>query len=93
VDGVALGQPAVSLAAKLVQRASRAGLPADLLPDNGLFALAAAAVLAGDDPEGELRAVALRFAADLRTAEHAATDAGADPRSLDAAAWRKFWPR
>lgn len=93
VDGVALGQPAVSLAAKLVQRATRAGLPSDLLPDNGLFALAAAAVLAGDDPEGELRAMAKRFAADLRAAEDAARDAGVDPLSLDAAGWRKFWPR
>ena len=93
VDGVALGQPAVSLAAKLTQRASRAGLPTDLFPDNELFALAAAAVLAGDDPEGQLRAAARRFADDLRAAERAATDAGVDPRGLDAAAWRKFWPR
>jgi XTP/dITP diphosphohydrolase len=93
VDGVALGQPAVSLAAKLVQRATRAGVPPDLLPDNGLFALAADAVSAGDDPEGELRAVARRFAADLRAAEGAARDAGVDARSLDAAGWRKFWPR
>ncbi len=93
VDGVAFGQPAVSLAAKLTSRASRAGVPADLLPDNGMFALAASAVLAGDDPEGELRAAARRFAADLRAAERAATDAGVDPRGLDAAAWRKYWPR
>ena len=32
VDGVAMGQPAAALAAKLVSRAVRAGLPADLLP-------------------------------------------------------------
>jgi len=93
VDGVALGQPAMSLAAKLVQRATRAGVPADLLPDNGLFALATEAVLAGDDPEGDLRAAAKRFWADVRAAEGAARDAGVDSRSLDAAGWRKFWPR
>ena len=33
VDGVPLGQPAVALAAKLISRTARAGLPADLLPD------------------------------------------------------------
>jgi XTP/dITP diphosphohydrolase len=32
VDGIALAQPAVALAAKLVSRATKAGLPADLLP-------------------------------------------------------------
>ena len=63
------------------------------MPDNGLFALAAEAVLAGDDPEGDLRAAAKRFWADLRSAEGAARDAGVDSRSLDAAGWRKFWPR
>lgn len=35
VDGVPLGQPAVALAAKLTSRATRAGLPADLLPGGG----------------------------------------------------------
>ncbi|HEX4703707.1 MAG TPA: MazG family protein [Pseudonocardiaceae bacterium] len=98
VDGVALGQPSVSLAAKLTQRATRAGVPADLLPGNddvgpALFAIAAAAVSAGLDPEGELRAAGLRFAADLRAAEAAAADAGVDPLAMDAHAWRKFWPR
>ncbi|MBA3907784.1 MAG: MazG family protein, partial [Pseudonocardiales bacterium] len=32
VDGVALGQPAVALAAKLTSRTARAGLPSELLP-------------------------------------------------------------
>jgi XTP/dITP diphosphohydrolase len=99
VDGVALGQPAVSLAAKLTSRATRAGLPPDLLPGNdsgpggALFALAAAAKLAGADPEGQLRDTARRFVADLRAAEQAARQAGVDPLSMDAEAWRKFWPR
>jgi XTP/dITP diphosphohydrolase len=98
VDGVALGQPAVSLAGKLTQRATRAGLPADLLPGGAdvgaaLFAIAASATVVGLDPEGELRAVGRRFAADLRAAEAAAVDAGVDPLALDADAWRKFWPR
>ncbi|HWE92242.1 MAG TPA: MazG family protein [Pseudonocardiaceae bacterium] len=103
VDGVALGQPAVALAAKLVQRATRAGLPADLLPGGdgepgtelvglALFGLAARAKLAGGEPEGELRAVARQFAADIRAAERSARAAGLDPATLDADAWRAHWP-
>ncbi|HEX5813276.1 MAG TPA: MazG family protein, partial [Pseudonocardia sp.] len=60
VDGVPLGQPAVALAAKLISRTARAGLPADLLPDGSglgerLFTDAARAKLAGEDPEAALR--------------------------------------
>ncbi len=99
VDGVALGQPAASLAGKLTSRATRAGFPADLLPDGcsgvggELFAVAARAKLNGLDPEGELRAAGRRFADDLRAAERAARDAGVDPLAMDATAWRKYWPR
>ncbi|MCU1666133.1 MAG: mazG, partial [Pseudonocardia sp.] len=58
-----------------------------------LFAAAATAKLAGIDPEAELRAVARRFAADVRAAEQAAAQAGTDPHSLDPAAWKRHWPR
>jgi len=103
VDGVALGQPAIALAAKLTQRATRAGLPADLLPDpdsaashsepgTTLFGLVARTKLAGHEPEGELRATARRFADNVREAEGRARAAGVDPTQMDAAAWRKFWP-
>ena len=97
VDGVALGQPAVALAAKLISRTARAGLPPELLPSGPgvgeqLFALAAAAKLAGVDPEAELRAAALRFADDVRAAEKAAATEGADPHTLDADAWTRHWP-
>ncbi|MGH3694141.1 MAG: MazG family protein [Pseudonocardiaceae bacterium] len=105
VDGVALAQPAVALAAKLVSRASRAGLPRDLLPgadfsragadgDTGasLFARSAAATLAGEDPEAALRAIARRFADDMRVAESAARAAGLDVGRLTAAQWREYWP-
>jgi XTP/dITP diphosphohydrolase len=98
VDGVAGGQPALALAAKLVSRTARAGLPADLLPagdDPGsrLFALAASLKLAGADPESELRAVARRFATDVRAAESAARAAGVEPSELNSDTWRDFWPR
>ncbi|HEU5469977.1 MAG TPA: MazG family protein [Actinophytocola sp.] len=97
VDGVAMGQPALALAAKLAARTARAGLPGDLLPahtDPGsrLFALAALIKLAGTDPEGELRAVARRFAADVRAAERAARAAGIPPGPMDHETWRRFWP-
>jgi XTP/dITP diphosphohydrolase len=92
VDGVALGQPALNLAAKLVSRARRAGFPVDLLPDHPLFAAAAAAKLAGGEPEGDLRTVARAFAADVREAERAARAAGVDPVRMDADTWHKFWP-
>ena len=94
VDGVPTGQPAVALAAKLVQRARRAGLPDDLLPVDGgstgeaLFATAARASAADEDPEDLLRAAALRFAERVRAAEARAKQRGAD---LDAEAWRTFW--
>jgi XTP/dITP diphosphohydrolase len=97
VDGVPLGQPAVALAAKLTSRTARAHLPADLLPSGSgvgeqLFALAARAKLAGLDPEAELRAAARRFAAAVRAAEQAAVADGADPHTLDADSWRRYWP-
>jgi XTP/dITP diphosphohydrolase len=98
VDGVPFGQPATALAAKLVNRTARAGLPAELLPagpgvGEQLFAVAATAKLAGIDPEAELRTAARRFADSVRAAERAAAEAGQDPHRLDAADWAKYWPR
>ncbi|GAA2680368.1 XTP/dITP diphosphohydrolase [Actinosynnema pretiosum] len=94
VDGVALGQPAAALAAKLVQRAARAGWPADLVPDGDdtgttLFGVAALAKLAGEDPEAELRAVARAFEKSVRQTELAARAAGRT--TLTAQDWREFW--
>ena len=98
MDGVPLGQPAAALAAKLVSRAARAGWPAELVPTGSgvgdqLFATAAAAKLAGIDPEAELRTAARRFADAVRAAERAAADVGQDPHQLDAEAWARYWPR
>lgn len=98
VDGVALGQPAAALAGKLAQRTARLGLPDDLLdqgagPGAELFATAAAAMRAGVEPEGELRAVAKRFAAAVRATEDAARAEGADPATMGADGWRRYWTR
>lgn len=97
VDGVATGQPAVALAAKLASRTAKAGLPADLLPAGGepgetLFRLAAAAQLDGGDPEAALRTAARLFEARVRSAEKAAAADGRDPHTLTARDWRRYWP-
>jgi XTP/dITP diphosphohydrolase len=98
IDGVALGQPALALAAKLAQRTARANFPPALLPAGDdaaskIFTQAAAARLAGEDPEGDVRAVARKFADDVRTAERAAKDAGLDPATMENSDWHRFWPR
>ncbi|MEU7817082.1 MazG family protein [Pseudonocardia sp. NPDC049154] len=97
VDGVPLGQPAVALAAKLVSRTARAGLPEDLLPAGGgvgeeLFRQVARAKLGGADPEAELRTAARAFADRVRAAERSAAAQGVDPHSLDPETWRRAWP-
>jgi XTP/dITP diphosphohydrolase len=93
VDGVALGQPAAALAAKLVSRTRKAGLPGELATvGDELFDLVAVAKLAGDDPEQRLRAAARRFEAAVRSAEAAARADGRDPHGLTADDWRRYWP-
>lgn len=67
VDGVPLGQPALSLAYALQKRAARAGLPAEDAAEFGeglgreLFALVARARARGEDPERLLRHTARAY--------------------------------
>jgi XTP/dITP diphosphohydrolase len=67
LDGVPLGQPALSLAAQLLRRAERAGAPQALASAVGqgvgreLFDLVIRARQAGIDPEAELRAAARAY--------------------------------
>ncbi len=68
------------------RRTARAGLPVELLPAGSgvgeqLFAAAAAAKLAGIDPEAELRTAARRFADSVRAAERSAAAVGVDRTS------------
>jgi XTP/dITP diphosphohydrolase len=74
LDGVAFGQPALSLAAQLHRRAERAGVPFDAGLADGelgdeLMRLAARASAAGTDPELALREAARRFAGQVRAWE------------------------
>jgi XTP/dITP diphosphohydrolase len=79
LDGVARSQPALSLAAKYLSRATRAGLGAPVPPapvpldedelGDALFALVASAAAAGLDAEAALRAAADRYADAIRAAE------------------------
>jgi XTP/dITP diphosphohydrolase len=74
-DGIPLGQPALSLAAKLVGRSRRAGLDAPLPAGDGigerLLAVVAEAVQAGVDPELALRSTARGYAEEIRQRERA----------------------
>lgn len=79
-DGVPMSLPALSLAAKLIGRARRAGIEVTLPPDDRsigsrLLALAAEAQQAGRDPESELRAAARAYAEAVRAAETRASRA------------------
>jgi XTP/dITP diphosphohydrolase len=84
MDGIALAQPALSLAAKILQRAQRAGVevPVPITPSTmgtevelgaGLLAIVAAARARGLDPEASLRRAALAYADAVRAAERSAS--------------------
>jgi XTP/dITP diphosphohydrolase len=74
MDGIALSQPALALAAKVLSRADRAGVDVPLpAPDDlgaQLFAIVAAARERGEDAEAALRGAVLAYADAVRAAEH-----------------------
>jgi XTP/dITP diphosphohydrolase len=85
LDGIALSQPALALAAKILDRAGRIGLavPPPLAESQvdpearlgaSLLATVAAARQAGIDPEAALRRTTLAYADAVRAAERAARD-------------------
>jgi XTP/dITP diphosphohydrolase len=96
-DGVPLGQPSLSLAAKLQRRAVRGGLPVDLLTSGGgdlgdrIFALVAEAVGDGVEAEAELRTAARRFRDRVLAAEARLRTAGVATGQATADDWRKAW--
>ena len=72
-DGIAANQPALALAAKLISRASRAGVYVPVPEGDGigeqLLTVVGQAVRAGIDPEQALRQTARRYREAIRTQE------------------------
>jgi XTP/dITP diphosphohydrolase len=73
LDGIALSQPALALAAKILQRVKRAGLDVPLPAGDelgpALLRLVAEARAAGADAEAEVRRAALDYAEQVRSTE------------------------
>ena len=98
MDDVHTGQPALALAQKVIQRAEKAGLPADLIPAD----ITSISVSADVDAESALRTAVLEFVDTVRTVERAiaATRRGGVPEEFDVAPlgdvtedeWREHWP-
>ncbi|MCV7443679.1 nucleoside triphosphate pyrophosphohydrolase [Mycobacterium paraense] len=99
MDDVHTGQPALALAQKVIQRAEKAGLPADLVPAE----MTSVSVAADIDAESALRAAVLEFVDTVRgveTAIAAARRGDSVPVELDVAQlgevseeeWRAHWP-
>ncbi|UXA05844.1 nucleoside triphosphate pyrophosphohydrolase [Mycobacterium sp. SMC-2] len=99
MDDVHTGQPALALAQKVIQRAEKAGLPADLIPGE----ITSISVAADGDAEGALRSAVLEFVDTVREVERAiaATRRGVGvPEEFDVAPlgeitedeWREHWP-
>ncbi len=99
MDDVHTGQPALALAQKVIARAGKAGLPADLIPE----AISSISVSADVDAESALRAAVLDFVETVREVERTISAArrGTDvPEEFDVAPlgeiseeeWREHWP-
>lgn len=99
MDEVHTGQPSLALAQKVIQRAEKAGFPADLIPAE----ITAIEVSAGIDAESALRTAVLEFVDTVRAVEKSiATTRRGDsvPEEFDVAPlgeitdeeWRAHWP-
>lgn len=98
MDDVHTGQPALALAQKVIERAGKAGLPADLIPAE----ITSISVSSDADAESALRTAVLEFADTVRSVEKAiaATRRGDSvPEEFDVAPlgevteeeWRTHW--
>ena len=92
-DGVPLSQPALSLAAKLQKRATRAGAPVPAFDGLGgeLWDLVARCREEGVDPEVALRTTARAFRDRLAEVEAAVRAEGREPGELTAQEWEARW--
>ncbi len=99
MDDVHTGQPALALAQKVIQRADKAGLPADLIPAE----ITTISVATDVDVENSLRTAVLEFVDTFRNVERAIA-AGrrrddvaeqfdvAPLGKVSAQEWRAYWP-
>jgi XTP/dITP diphosphohydrolase len=92
-EGVPLGQPALSLAAKLQKRAGRIGAPIPSYDGLGgeLWRAVQHCRAAGLDPEAELRAVARGFRDRLAEVERAVAAEGREVGDLTPEEWAERW--
>lgn len=99
MDDVHTGQPALALAQRAIARAEKAGVPADLIPDE----VTSISVSADVDAESALRTAVLEFVDTVRAVEKsiAVSRRGQDvPEEFDVARlgeiteqeWREHWP-
>lgn len=99
MDEVHTGQPALALAQKVIARAGKAGLPADLIPET----VTSISVSADVDAESALRSAVLEFVETVREVERviaAARRGSGVPEEFDVAPlgeisedeWREHWP-
>ncbi len=99
MDDVHTGQPALALAQKVIQRADKAGVPADLIPTE----ITTISVVTDLDVENSLRTAVLEFVDNVRNVERAiaAGRRGDDVAEefdmarlgeVSAQEWRAYWP-
>ncbi|WP_107659275.1 MazG family protein [Nocardia suismassiliense] len=87
LDGIAMAQPALALAEKIRDRSTKAGLPADLIPED----LRTVHLGGPDSAEERLRKATLAFAATIHATEDAAETARGERRPLTSDDWYKYW--
>lgn len=92
-DGIPLGQPALSLAAKLQRRGERLGVPLPAYDGvrGELWELVARCRAEGLDPEEELRRAARAYRDRLAALEGELLAEGTDPASLTPGQWQSRW--
>ncbi len=94
LDGIAMTQPALALAQKVVSRATKAGLPQELIPNElRTVHIGADHSQGGESAEDLLRRDVLSFVGRIRDAEVSAKLNGAEPGNLTAMAWIENWGR
>lgn len=83
MDDLPTAQPALALASKVLQRVARAGLPAELVPEE----ITSVTVAAGVDAENVLRTAVLEFMDTVRAVERSIIGEPTEQQ------WRAHWPQ